>query len=234
MKVDHTASKRDIKGFRKLCDERFAPELLDALRLLFWSDPSKVSQQTDSTEGPAPNKSIENQRYYQKVIKELRAKGKTNASQYEALQAATKMHSKIAVIPGPPGAGKTKTLRDQVIALSKIGHKVACVASSNVAVDTDAIAVWQGLTADERTTFKCLRLETNDAERAQRLAKLAYAVYTGEEGEEDKMPEYHGRAEAQDHPAIRNGLGKIVLEYASREDYAAKAMNDYDDGDQAY
>lgn len=144
------------------------------------------------------------------------------------------MYNRIAVVRGPPGAGKTKTLRNKLISLVKVGHKAVCVASSNVAVDMDANAVWKGLTPAERKTYKCLRLETNGAEKAQRLAQVGYAAYTGEEGGEDKMPEYRAAAEAEDNPAIRNALDNLLMEWASRQDHAEKMLAQYDDINEAY
>ena len=137
------------------------------------------------------------------------------------------MKSNIAVVQGPSGAGKTRTLRDKAIALAKIEHKILCVASSNVAVDTDANAVWDGLTPEERKKYKCLRLETNSAKKSQRLKKLDYARYTGDEGEVDKMPEYLPPQEAHDHPATRNSLDKICLEFTKRQEFATKAFKQY-------
>ena len=70
----------------------------------------------------------------------------------------------MVTVQGPPGAGKTGTLKDKVIALAKIGHMVLVVASSNAAVDTDATAGWAGLSDEERKTIKCLPLLSDGAE----------------------------------------------------------------------
>ena len=134
------------------------------------------------------------------------------------------MKSKIVTVQGPPGAGKTRILRDKVIALAKIGHKVLVVASSNAAVDTDAKAVWSGLDDGERKTIKCFRLESDGAEKARRLSRRNYGQYTGEEGEQDKIPEYHEPKEAVDDPAIRNALDKLCLDFEINRAYAEKAM----------
>ena len=234
VRVDHTAGLRDVEAFEKFCDEDFGPELLDRIRLAFWSDPSRVSERTDLTQGPAHERSAEKAELYKKLVDNLRDSNSINDSQKKALMAASKMHNRIVVVEGPPGAGKTKTLRNKLISLVKVGHKAVCVASSNAAVDTDANAVWKGLTPAERKTYKCLRLETNGAEKAQRLAQVGYAAYTGEEGEEDKMPEYRAAAEAEDNPAIRNALDSLLLEWASRQDYAEKMLAQYDDINEAY
>ncbi len=115
-----------------------------------------------------------------------------------------------------------------------VGHKVACIAPSNVAVDTDANAVWKGLTDEERKTIKCLRLETDGAERAQRLTKIGYAHYSGAKGEEDQLPEYLGPKEAQDNPAIRNVLDKLCVEYSTCTQYATAMFKKYEDMSDAY
>ena len=234
VKVDRTAAVRDLAAFAKFCDEEYEPALLDRLRLAFVSDPSKTSEKVDLTVGPAHKKSEDNKQKYQRIVADLKAMGETNASQDAALQAATRMHSRIAVVQGPPGAGKTRTLRNKLISLVKVGHKAVCVASSNVAVDTDAQAVWTALSLEERKTYRCLRLETHGAEKAQRLAKVGYADYTGEELKEEKHAEYRVAPEAEDNPAIRNGLDKILMEYVDRESYAEAMLQKYDDVNQAY
>lgn len=184
--------------------------------------------------GPAHNRSRENKDEYKRIIDDLVKKGQVNKSQEKVLYAPAKMHNRMCVIQGPPGAGKTKTLRNMLIALVKIGHKAVCVASSNVAVDTCANAVWAGLSPEERKQYKCLRLETNGADKAQRLSKVGYAAYTDKDGEADTMPEYHDAPQAEDHPAIRNHLDKVLLEFASRQDHAQEMLKKYDDVNEAY
>ena len=188
---------------------------------------------TNLTKGPAHSRS-KNSKAYKAIIKDLKATRNSNNRQDAVLEAAAHMKSNITVVQGPPGAGKTRTLRDKAIALAKVEHKILCVASSNVAVDTDANAVWDGLSPEERKKYKCLRLETNGAERAARLAKVNYAHYTGEEGEADKMPEYQGPEELQDNPAVRNGLDKLCMDFALREGYAARILKQYNDYNEAF
>lgn len=232
VKVDHTATIRDQLAFKRFCTLPYEPELLDRIRLAFWSNPSKAPNVTDLTKGPAHSRS-KNSKAYKAIIKDLKATRHSNKSQDAVLEAAAHMKSNITVVQGPPGAGKTRTLRDKAIALAKIGHKILCVASSNVAVDTDANAVWDCLSPEERKKYKCLRLETNGAERAARLTKVNYAHYTGEEGEADKMPEYLGPEEAEDNPAVRNGLDKLCMDFALREGYATKMLKQYEDYNEA-
>ena len=59
---------------------------------------------------------------------------------------------------------------------------------------------------------------------AQRLAKVGYANYTGEEGEADKMPEYKEAENASDNSVNRNALDKICMQFTVREDIATKAF----------
>lgn len=235
VKANHAAALRDEAAFAKFCDEKYAPELLDEIRLAFWSDPSRAPNRvTDLTKGPAHSRSNANGRRYKEILEEMKATRTVNKTQDKVLKAAASMRSNMVVVQGPPGAGKTRTMRDKIIALTKIGHKVVCVASSNVAVDTDATAVWSGLSAEDRKVIKCLRLETDGAEKAQRLTKLNFAAYTGKEGEADEMPEYVGPEEAQDHPAIRNALDKLCLDFAARQDHIAEMLKKYDDYNEAF
>ena len=229
VKVNHEATQRDIRALKNFCDEKFAPELLDHLRLALWSDPSRAATETiDLTKGPAHSRSDDNKARYMQILQDLKANRESNASQDRALNAATCVRNKIAVIEGPAGAGKTRTLREKAIALAKVGHHVLCVASSDVTVDLDARAVWSGLSPEERKTYKCLRLEAGGAERAQRLAKVNYAHYTGEKDEVDELPE------AQDHPAIRNNLDKIVKEFTAHQKHADRMVQQHEDINQVY
>ena len=226
--VNHEASIREKKALAKFCEERYMPGLLNPVRLAFWSEPSQSPQHIDLTKGPAHDRSDAKGEMYKRLIKELKEKRPMNKSQLRVLNAAYDMKSRIVTVQGPPGAGKTTTLRDKVIALAKIGHKVLVVASSNSAVDTDADAVWQGLDGEERKTIKCLRLESDGAEKAQRLSRRDYGQYTGEEGEQDKMPEYRGPKEAVDDPAIRNALDKLCLDFEINRAHATKALAGYE------
>ena len=234
VKVNYEPALREKRAFKKFCDETYAPELLDRIRLAFWSDPSKVDDNTDLTLGPAHDRSEANATKYKQIINAMKAGRKSNKSQDDVLMSAAHMKSNIVAVQGPPGAGKTRTLRDKVIALTKIGHKVLVVAPSNVAVDTDAEAIWKALTPEDRKTIKVLRLETDGAEKAQRLTKVGFAQYAGKEGEEDQLPEYLGPKEAQDHPAIRNALDKLCMDFVLREDYATRMFEKYEDLDEAY
>ena len=232
--VNPEPALRDQKGIRKFCDENFEPNLLDEIRAAFWSEPSHVPKETDLTRGPVHNQSDANRDRYKAILQELKSKRTYNASQEKVLNAASKMKSRIVTVHGPPGAGKTRTMRDKIIALAKVGHKVLCVASSNVAVDTDARAVWEGLTEEERKTYKCLRLETDAAEKASRLLKRGYGQYTGKEGETDQFPEYIGEQEAVDNPKIRNSLDKLCAEYNSRKEYVESMYRSYTDMNEAF
>ena len=234
VKINLLPAQRDLKGFKRFCDPAYGPELLDPIRLGFWSEPSRTGKKADLTQGPAHARSHANKMRYLEIIDAMKAGRKSNRSQDRVLRAASAMTSNIVAVQGPPGAGKTRTLRDKIIALTKVGHKVACVASSNVAVDTDAMAVWTGLSEEDRKTYKCLRLETDSAEKAQRLSRVGFGHYTGAAGEEDALPEYLGPKEAQDNPAIRNALDKLCVEFATRENYAVKKLEEYQTVNEAY
>ena len=234
VKINRLPAERDLAALKKFCNSAYTPELLDPLRLAFWTEPSKTGKKADLTMGPAHARSNANKKSYAKIIDTMKEGRKSNESQERVLDAASAMTGNIVAVQGPPGAGKTRTLCDKIIALTKVGHKVACVAPSNVAVDTDANAVWDGLSKEERTTYKCLRLETDSAEKAQRLTKIGYGHYTGAAGEEDMIPEYLGAKEAQDNPAIRNALDKLCVDFATRDNYVAKMYQKYEDVNDAY
>ena len=151
----------------------------------------------------------------------------------DVLVSVSKMRSNLVAVSGPPGAGKTRTLRDECIALLKINHKVLCVAAANVAVDTDATAIWKGLTTEERQKYKCVRLESGGAETAAILSKVNYAAYTTEDGEADKLPQYN-ETTAQDSPLMRNALEKLASDYATRRDQMKELMKQYDIVDEVY
>ncbi len=234
VKVNVLPAIRDKDALAKFCDPKFEPELLDRIRLAFWSQPDELSSNIDLTRGPAHNRSEANAKAYMDALEELQKEHPSNESQIRVLEAAANMKSNIVAVQGPPGAGKTRTLRNKVIALAKAGHKIACVAGANVAVDAGAIAVWRGFSAEDKTRIKCLRLETDGAEKAQRLTKIGYAQYTGSAEEAEKMPEYLGPEEAANHPAIRNHLDKICMEVDARQEYAKKMLAQLDSVDQVY
>ena len=156
------------------------------------SDPSraKPAQYRELTYGLKNDRSQENKDLWEAVMKQYALGRKDNPSQMKVLQAASSMRHNVVAVSGPPGTSKTRTLRDQAIALSKIKHKTLCAAGANVAVNTDAIAVWSGLTKEERKEIKCLRLESGGAEAAAVFSKANYAAYKNIEGEADKTAEY--------------------------------------------
>ena len=134
--------------------------------------------------------------------------------------------------------GKSKTITNEMIGLTKVGHKIACVAGSNVAVDANASATWLALSADQRSgpkAIKLLRLETDAAEKAARLSKIGYAEYAGIPEEQlGNAREYIEPEAAVDQPAIRNHVEIIVSEFHIREKDMAKYGQRYDDVNEAY
>ncbi|CAF9922884.1 hypothetical protein IMSHALPRED_005783 [Imshaugia aleurites] len=167
-------------------------------------------------------------------MRQHQAKRKDNPSQMEVLRSASKMRGNIVAIAAPPGTGKSRTFRDKAIALAKIGHKLLCVASANVVVDTDVTAVWQSLSSEKRKQYKCLRLEGNGAEQAAILSKINYTTYNSKEGEEDQLPTYIDPAVAENSPLMRTALEKIASEYAARHSQMAALMEQYDTLEKVY
>ncbi len=240
VKTNLTPQTRNLKAFNKFCDEEFHGALLDEMRLAFWAEPNRADPDTvaDLTLGPKGKTSAENQKNYMQHVEDVKARGLLNASQEEVLRSPCKMRRNITCVTGPAGAGKSKTITNEMIGLTKIGHKIACVAGSNVAVDAIAAATWLAMSTDQRSgpnAIKMLRLETEAAEKAARLSKMSYADYAGIPEEQLGNPsEYVEPESAQDHPAIRNTLERIVSEFATREKIMAILLESYKDVNEAY
>ena len=127
VKVNLLPAKRDAKAFRTFCNEKYLPELLDPIRLAFWSESSHApAEVVDLTERPAHARSKDNKAKYQSILRDMKEKWESNESQDAVLMAPSTMQNEIAVVQGPRGVGKTRTLRDMIIALTKAGHKVLC------------------------------------------------------------------------------------------------------------
>ena len=236
VRIDSTAGERELNALAKFCNKDYQPELLDQIRLAIVSDPSRAepAEHGDLTWGPKHDRSQENHDKWNAIMNEHAIKRSDNRSQMDVLRSASKMRSNIIAVSGPPGTGKTKTLSDKCIALLNIKHKILCVAGANVAVDTDATAIWKGLTTEEQRKYKCLRLETGGAETAAILSKVNYAAYTNKEGEADKLPEYVDEKTAQDSPLMRNALEKLASDYATRRDQMKELMAEYHTVDKVY
>lgn len=99
VKVDHTATIRDQVAFKRFCTLPYEPELLDRVRLAFWSNPSKVPNMTDLTKGPAHSRS-KNSKAYKAIIKDLKSTRNSNKSQDAILKAAAHMKSNITLVQG--------------------------------------------------------------------------------------------------------------------------------------
>lgn len=96
------------------------PELLNPIRLAFWSEPSHApTTVVDLTEGPAHARSKENSAKYKSILRDMKARRESNESRDAVLMAPSEMQNRIAVVQGLPGAGKTRTLRDMIITLTK-------------------------------------------------------------------------------------------------------------------
>ena len=67
---------------------------------------------------------LESVRQEMKILRVWKEARKTNKSQEAMLMVASRMQANVVTVQGPPGAGKTRSLRDMIIALTKVGHKV--------------------------------------------------------------------------------------------------------------
>ena len=240
VRTNLTPQIRNLNAFKKFCDEDFHGALLDEMRLALWAEPNRADPDTfaDLTLGPQGKTSAENRRKYMQHVDEVTATASLNASQESVLRSPCKMRRNITCVTGPAGAGKSKTITNEMIGLTKIGHKILLVAGSNVAVDANAVATWSAMSTDQRSgpnAIKLLRLETDAAEKAARLSKMSYADYAGIPEEQLGNPsEYAEPESAQDNPAIRNTLERIVSEFASREKALETCLQQYKDVNEAY
>ena len=236
VKVDRAAADRELKALGKFFSANYQPELLDQIRLAIVFDPSRASPAAygDLTWGPKHAKSQENHDKWTAMMAEFESERRDTPSQMSVLKSASRMERNIVTVSGPAGAGKTRTLRDLLISLLKIKHTVLFVATANVAVDTNATAVWEALTPEERKEFKCLRLEAGGAERAAMLSKVNYAAYQNEDGEEDKLPEYFDEKTVQDSPLVRNPLEKLASDFAARQGQMEEIMDQYASADDVH
>ena len=141
-----------------------------------------------------------NSKRYMHHFEDFRARGLLNASQEKVIRSPWKMRRNIMTCgTGPAGAGKSKTIANEMIGLIKIGHRIACVAFSNVAVDANAAGIWLAMLDNQKTVpdaIKMLRLETDAAERATRLSKMSYADYAGVPTEQLGNPSKYGEPES--------------------------------------
>ena len=240
VRTNLTPQVRNLNAFKKFCDEDFHGALLDEMRLALWAEPNRADPDTfaDLTLGPQGKTSAENRRKYMQHVDEVTATASLNASQESVLRSPCKMRRNITCVTGPAGAGKSKTITNEMIGLTKIGHKILFVAGSNVAVDANAVATWSAMSTDQKSgpnAIKLLRLETDAAEKAARLSKMSYADYAGTPEEQLGNPsEYVEPESAQDNPAIRNTLERIVSEFASREKALETCLQQYKDVNEAY
>ena len=89
VKVDHTASKRDLAALKKFCDENYHAALLDCLRLAFASDPGKISEKTDLTMGLKDDQSEANKAKYEAFLEDLKRRRQCNDSHFKTLKVAS-------------------------------------------------------------------------------------------------------------------------------------------------
>ena len=215
VKMSNTAYQRELGAIKLFCDETFQPEHLGPLRLAAMLDPDLSASEDilDLTYGPSHNISETNKVIYDSYVEALDRESADNPRQIEALRSAARMVRNTVCVGGPPGAGKTRTLRSLIIGLAKVGHTVLSVATANSAVDTDAIAIYQTLSVEERKTIVCLRLESASTEHAMILKKTTYTDYAHRDAAD--MPA--GCVEpysADEDLGIQNALEAIALNYA--------------------
>ena len=100
------------------------------------------------THGPKDQWSEANKKLWDDCVAEFAVKNKDNPSQINVFQSPSRMRSRIVAVRGPPGTGKTRTLKSMIVTMAKIKHRILCVAAANAAVDLDATAVFQAYRAE--------------------------------------------------------------------------------------
>ena len=217
--VNPTTAKRELSALKMFCDWDFHPDTMNDLRMAFMSDPNRAQPKSDEyidlTYGPQGQHSEENKKLWDQMMATLAEGRKDNPSQMRILRCPGRMRKRVTAIRGPPGVGKTRTLKDMIICLTKIGHKSLCVASSNNAVDHLARQVYEALGPDGRSQYKCLRLNSDGAEKVARLAKVNYAAY--EPGSDLGKPEYRQALDSIQQTGMKSVLDRIAAEMGERE-----------------
>lgn len=143
----------------------------------------------------------------------LRLAGRVNPKQLKVLEAAESLKRKLCCIAGPPGTGKTRSLRQLVVGLRLVGHKTLVTASLNVAVDHNATAVFENMPRELRDKTKMLRIEVGSVEAHSMLTQQNYFDYSGIE--ETDLVKYKKLSEATDNTGLVSTVGQMVAELSA-------------------
>lgn len=208
------AVARELAAIEKFCDDEFQPKLFAEIRQAFVSHPLPRTSQTgvNLSRGPQGRGCDGNAMAYQKYIDALRKQERTNFQQLAVLEVAKSMYPRLACIAGPPGTGKTRSLRQLVTGLRYSGHSFLVIAPSNATVDTDAADIYQNLPEQLRKTTKMLRLGVG----AQ--AMLTQTSHTDFEGLEHTDAGEYKDIEGSADSELASAIQETAVELAAFED----------------
>jgi hypothetical protein len=167
IKIDTTAAQRDLEAAMKLASPFYEPETLGPIRQAFRGTPSTRQPVITDLTKRSPD-------WYDWWASKVAERCQDNPRQLEVVRRLGNIQDRLLAVVGPPGAGKTKSLADAVIAVVLQRYTQLVVGPSNKSVDQAANYVYNAFPKEQRDTFRFLRLEVNAAELRAMVAVKDY------------------------------------------------------------
>ncbi|KAK3168955.1 hypothetical protein OEA41_005403 [Lepraria neglecta] len=121
VKVNMTPAKRDLKAFGKFCNVNYQTELLDEIRVAICSDPIRTppgkGKAHDLTHGPKDQRSEANKKVGRLSCR-IRRKEQRQPQSDQRLPVLKPHEEQDRPVRGPPGTGKTRTLKSMIVAMA--------------------------------------------------------------------------------------------------------------------
>jgi len=213
MVIDTTAASRELDAAQKLADPTWEPETLGPIRQAFCGDPKSLPGHVTDLCKDRPD-------IFQGHMRVVSRSCGDNAMQKHVIKALRNVKDKLLAVVGPPGAGKTKTLANAIIAAMLQQKKVLMVGPSNKSVDNAAKAVWrffpndpeflEKFPLDTRGHYNFLRYEVSSAERRAMIKVKNLA-----QQDPDKVPTVEEEPDVEEDSALRAAMAFAVREYES-------------------